>query len=93
MPCDGGDYSSMEYERMRDRLDKATRVACEMEKMLTHAQRKKLSPEAQDWIIKHREADERRLRNEEHQRQVKEERATALKKLTPRERALLNIGG
>jgi hypothetical protein len=84
------------------RADLATRVACEIEKLLTKGQFDTLSEEAQKWIKKHREADvlerkreEERLRREQEDKRRKEAREklrlTALKKLSKEEREALGL--
>jgi hypothetical protein len=57
MPC----YDSrVEDERNEiiDRLNKATRIACELSYLLSESAVEKLSDEAVDWIIQHRVKDE-----------------------------------
>lgn len=68
MPCVDGreDYDRMKREQaqrtMKDRLDTATRVACEMSKCLSEMSIRKLSGEAQSWIAAHRRDDALRER-------------------------------
>lgn len=96
MPCnDGGgpyfaDYSE-EYNAAKSRLDKATQVACELAKLLTHTQKQKLSSKARKWIETHRIMDDRRIAHEQRKLKEKELREKALRKLTPGERRLLGV--
>jgi hypothetical protein len=87
---------------VKKRLDKATRVACELADKLTLPQVSTISKEAQAWIKEHREADAKRKREEEEQerrdraeneRRVKleKDRKTALNKLTKEERRVLGL--
>jgi hypothetical protein len=84
------------------RCDQATRVACEIEKLLSHEQFGTLTKEAQTWIKKHRDADAaEKKREEERQKREQEVKArrekneqahlAALKKLTREERNILGL--
>jgi hypothetical protein len=88
--------------RIKKRLDKATRVACELADKLTLPQVSDVSKEAQAWIKEHREADAKRKREEEerdrrdraeNERRVKleKDRLAALKKLSHEERRILGL--
>lgn len=70
-----------------DKLDAATRVACELAGMLYGTRIwGKASPETKNWFAEHREADRKRIENE---------RANAIAKaklaLTPEQMKLLGI--
>lgn len=94
MPCDSGgwpDRSSEAYAAARSRLDKVTQVACEMAKLLTSAQKRKLSTKAKKWIEIHRIIDDRRIAHEQRKIKEKQLREKALRKLTPGERRLLGV--
>jgi hypothetical protein len=91
-----------ELSRIKKRLDKATRVACELADVLTLPQVSGVSKEAQTWIKEHREADAKRKREEEererrdraeNERRVKleKDRLAALKKLSREERRILGL--
>jgi hypothetical protein len=98
-----------EYDRIQDswaaaikRLDKVTRVACELAKNLNAEEQTRLSSEAQAWIKEHREADaerekaekeQKRRNREEAARRLKREKeqAAALNKLTHEERRVLGL--
>jgi hypothetical protein len=96
------DATRTDLSATQNRLDEATRVACEIEKVLTEEQVESLSKEAQNWITRHRAADEReRKREEERKRRDAEEkvrrekmdaiRTGALHKLTREERNALGL--
>ena len=95
MPCMDGGPSYAEIAReanadaaklskacaeLKQRLDRATRVACELGRNLPKGKRTLLSDEAIDWLEEHKEADEKRMLREK-----------ALAKLTPEERKALGI--
>jgi DNA-binding PadR family transcriptional regulator len=90
MPCDGG-YGSSDYDRLQRRLDRATRAACEMEKVLKPKQYFALSESTQRWLERHRLEDKRRRQREADALQAKEDRKQALAKLTEHERFLLSL--
>jgi hypothetical protein len=96
------DAVQADLSRLKKRLDKATRVACELAELLTLPQVSGVSKEAQAWIKEHREADAKRKREEEerdrrdraeNERRVKleKDRLAALKKLTHEERRVLGL--
>lgn len=70
MPCVDGreDYDRMKRDQaqrtMKERLDAATRAACEMSKCLSEMSIRKLSGETQMWIQAHRRDDITRERAE-----------------------------
>jgi hypothetical protein len=91
-----------ELSRIKKRLDKATRVACELANNLNVEELSGVSKEAQAWVKEHREADAKRKREEEererrdraeNERRVKREkdRLTALNKLSKEERRILGL--
>jgi hypothetical protein len=114
MPC-RDDYgpepsvSQQDYDTLKTieratqkRCDQATRVACEVEKLLSHEQFGTLTKEAQTWIKKHRDADAAEKKREEERKkreqliearrkEADEKRLAALKKLTREERTILGL--
>jgi hypothetical protein len=111
MPCRDWDgvQDSQEERQLRNevdaqqrRLDKLTRILCEVEKHIPVLTFPELSKEAQDWIQKHREDDARakeveeraaQLRREQQLQQAKENKLkkSALSKLTEEEREALGV--
>lgn len=91
MPC----YDSRvddDHRLTSQRLDRATRVACEAFRSMTpEAIRDKLSQEAQRWWYNHQEMDRKRLAAEEAARQRAKAKRDALAKLTPAERKALGL--
>lgn len=91
-----------DLSRVKKRLDEATRVGCEIEKLLTEKQQASLSKGARQWIAAHRVADAKRKKEEEDRerrdREVAERKAklesdrkAALNKLTKEERRVLGL--
>jgi hypothetical protein len=111
MPCrDWGDYKESQEERdlrsevdsKQKRLDKLTRILCEVEKHIPVQTFSKLSKEAQAWIQNHREADanakkaaEREAESNRLQKLQKEKelrlKESAFSKLTAEERKVLGF--
>lgn len=75
-----------EWNRLYDRLHSVTRVACEMEKLLTHAQKGKLSSEAKQWIKQHKIEDGKREIKEAEAKRRAAIKKRALGKLTEEEK-------
>lgn len=91
-----------DLSRIKKRLDEATRVGCEIEKLLTEGQNASLSKGARQWIAAHRVADAKRKKEEEdrerrdreeNERRIKleKDRLAALKKLSKEERRILGL--
>lgn len=59
MPCSDG-RDTVDREQAKKRLDDATRVACELARMLTLEQLQSVSQEAALWISEHFKLDEQR---------------------------------
>ncbi len=70
-------FSSTEKKAMQDRLDRATRVACELGRLCTELA---MSEEARKWLEEHAEVDRKRVLREK-----------ALAKLTDEEKKALNL--
>jgi hypothetical protein len=99
MPCSSGPS----YDDKCDRLDAATRVACEMARAIRDKDAKmprghkgitmfsRLSRETKDWVRAHDEIDKKRLAREEKERVKLEAKRTALAKLSEKEKDLLNL--
>jgi hypothetical protein len=103
MPCSDG-YSDVErYTELRIRLDKATRAACEMARVIRKYGQAligdegtdlfdKLSSKTKGWVKRHDEADRRRIKEEKKEMRRKKLRKLALAKLSHKEREALNLG-
>lgn len=91
MPC-RSDYDG--YSDSRE-LDKATRVACELARVLRQMKpttwKNTVSTTAQIWIERHDEADRKRLEQEAAEAERKRLAKQARSKLTPAEREALGI--
>ena len=88
MPCFDSRVDD-DTREARKRLDKATRVACELSKLLRPGAI--LSREAAVWITEHEKMDRARLAEERRQRQEKLLAQKALAKLTKAEREILGL--
>ncbi len=94
MPCRSAYDDDADIGERQRELDKATRVACELGKILssiTSFDHSEISVEAQQWLAKHAESDRRRLEAERLEKKRMRLRADVLKKLTPAERRLLGL--
>jgi hypothetical protein len=106
MPCnDGGPsyYTSSErLYKMKARLDKATRAACEMARIIREYGEAligdegkdlfhKLSKETKKWIEKHDAMDAKRLKLEQEEKDRKRLKKQALCKLSKKEREVLDL--
>ncbi len=93
MPCTDGvtNYHYTENPETKRRLDRATRVACEVLSTLTKTEVSKLSSEAQGWWIAHQEQDQIRLARLAEANAKAAARKKAVLKLTPEERKLLGL--
>jgi hypothetical protein len=104
VPSNQGEINALtrDLDEQKKRLDFATRVACNLEKLLTEAQFQELDSETQRWIVKHRKEDVKRRQREETERIQAEKRLAkhreneqtrkqALAKLTPKERKVLGL--
>lgn len=91
MPCSDGGYRDVDFDRLQRRLDRATRAACEMEKLLKPKQYSALSEPTQRWLVQHRMEDTARRRREAAVLTAKQDRKAALDKLTDHERFLLRL--
>lgn len=58
MPCSDPRDARWEANDLQQRLDKVTRILCELEKHVPNGI--KISKEASDWVREHRDADTRR---------------------------------
>jgi hypothetical protein len=93
MPCSDSrnDYLE-EYQGERRRADTATRVACELARIIRSGGKfSACSRDTLDWIHRHDEDDLRRLKQEAEEKRTQEEKQMALAKLTVKERKLLNV--
>lgn len=106
MPCrdwEGVDssYSSSDYDAVSNRLDKTTRILCEV---LTHCCGKGIidpavfSKETQEWWKKHqeddrihREREEENKKRREREKKKEEEKKQVIKSLTPEQRKALGL--
>jgi small-conductance mechanosensitive channel len=89
MPC-RDDYSDqLDLINLRERLDRATRVACELSKLLGSTDN--LSQEAISWIAEHYQMDKDRKAREKAARDLQRKRKAALAKLTEEEKELLEL--
>jgi hypothetical protein len=90
MPCDSGPAPS-DWDRMHQRLDDATRVACELSKFLTPEQILSLSSGTVYWLDEHNRLDREKEVLEEKRRERVALAAKAKDKLTPAEREALGL--
>lgn len=90
MPCDSGPGPS-DWDRMYDKLNDSTRVACELAKLLTLEQLQSVSKSTAEWIAEHWKLDKEREGREKQQRERLELASNARKKLTEAEREALGI--
>ncbi len=97
MPCSDGygpGYGGTTYvdnPRTQERLDRATRVACEAFHRMTPNQIGGMTLEARTWWKNHQEADRRREEREEAERKRKQDRINALGKLSDRDKKVLGL--
>jgi hypothetical protein len=73
MPCqDYGRNNDLgdRISDLKERLDKATRAACEMVKFVSADSFQNLSKETQSWVYNHKLEDVHRLKDEEVRRRV-----------------------
>lgn len=97
MPC--SDYGRAATE-VRIRLDKATRAACEMARVIRYQSENNhecsflfdsLTTRTQKWIKAHEKMDRERLKQEKLERRRKKLKKRALKKLSKKEIEALGI--
>jgi hypothetical protein len=97
MPCNDGGPSYDPAPALKKRLNKATRLLCELCAKLESAQQleKFATPGVLTWWRRHKRADERRREAERAEREKKSLRKRALAKakaaLSPEERAAINL--
>ena len=90
MPCH--DSREGDNSELLERLDAATKAACEMASVLRETPLVTLlSPQTRLWIKEHRRADDERLAVEREARRRKELRTRALDKLSVEEREMLGL--
>jgi hypothetical protein len=87
MPCE----SDPGYDVTARALDEVTRVACEMEKLLIHSQRSKLSAETRSWIERHRKWDREREKEAADNKKRKKLKEKALGKLSKAEKEAIGV--
>lgn len=91
MPCTDGGVPYPDYTQQR--LDKATRLLCELCDQLENGNFTGFSGEMSEWWRKHQKADAKRKAAEALEQQRIKMRERALNKLTPKERRLLGVRG
>jgi hypothetical protein len=92
MPC-YDERSSPAYvaREFKERLDKATRVACTLLTKMHPRDIRELPKEIQEWWGDHQELDRQREMREQEARERKRKKKAALAKLSPEERKVLGI--
>jgi hypothetical protein len=90
MPCDSGPSSS-QWDVMHQKLDDATRTACELSKFLTAEQIMQLSNGTVVWLDEHNRLDREKAEMEKKQAAKVALAAQAKDKLTPAEREALGL--
>lgn len=93
MPCsDGRDYRNDDIRDLRERLDQATRAACELWAVLYRGgPAGDLTTDTLNWVTEHERQDQQRIQQEQHIEAGKQRRREALAKLTPDERRALGL--
>ena len=96
MPCYDSRDDDKDWGEILERLDRATRVACELARYIREVVGQPLasstiSRDSRRWVQEHDVADRRRLAAEEKEKQRKHKKAQALSKLTSEERKLLGL--
>ena len=93
MPCcDSRDSASTVRSEMKVRIDKVTRVCCDMRTILRRkGLEKELTVESRDWIKEHDLWDKERIAEEEACGEREQVRLNALDKLSLEERRVLGV--
>jgi hypothetical protein len=92
MPCYSGPYPTGDCDFEDERLDRATRVACELSHILRgDKQMSEISKDTKEWIQEHDALDARRIAAEEKEKREQKLRKVALAKLTKEEQVLLGL--
>ena len=93
MPCyDSRDSSSCVIEEMQDKLDKVTRVNCDMRTIIRReGLEPELAVESREWISRHDDWDKQRIAMENASGEREKVRLAALDKLSMDERRVLGL--
>ena len=96
MPCHDPRDDPRYFERVADetqlRLDRLTRVSCDMRTILRReGLEQELTVETRTWVEEHDEWDERRIAQEEERGEREKVRLAALDKLSLEERRVLGL--
>jgi hypothetical protein len=89
MPCSSDGRSSC--EGLSEELDKVTAMLCLICQEFETASMALPSTEIKQWWKKHKEVDRERIERELRELKIKEDKLSAISKLTPYERKLLGL--
>lgn len=100
MPCSDSDRYPTDAQRMKEKVDKLTRMLCGVMKEVERCAKvrlavrmKNLDGELLDWWEEHKSVDAERIEREEAQRRLQQVRKRALQKLSDEEKDALGIVG
>lgn len=90
MPCMDGGPSREEQQRQNDDFNTITRLACARCKDLEN-RNQPIPKFAQDWWLRHKEADRIRAKRDRERRELEEKKQNALKKLSNEDKKVLGL--
>lgn len=91
MPCRDEFADQDYYSELSNRLNKITKVACEILTTLPAEQIDKFSTETKQWWEEHQRYDKLRIKREKAQQELEKVKQNAKAKLTPAERKALGL--